>query len=222
MKCSDMRPLLSLYLDGATSREERQAVELHLRTCAACSGQYEELRRTHTLVASIGRKQAPPELALRVRVALSQEMAAARRSRWTGLAVRFENAMNAFMVPAAAGVVTAVIVFGLLIGLLVPTAMRNSNDVPTMLYTPPEVSFSPFGLSMGPGVEADSLVVEAYVDSNGRVQDYKILSSPGELKDLPPELKNMLIFTTFKPATAFGQPTSGTAVLSFSNIQVKG
>jgi len=64
--------------------------------------------------------------------------------------------------------------------------------------------------------------VEAYVDSNGRVQDFKILSSPGDTKDLTPELKNMLIFTTFKPATAFGQPTSGTAILSFSNIQVKG
>jgi hypothetical protein len=64
--------------------------------------------------------------------------------------------------------------------------------------------------------------VEAYVDSNGRVQDYRVLSSPDQSKELTPELKNMLIFTTFKPATAFGQPTSGTAVLSFSNVQVKG
>ena len=221
MKCSDTKPLLSLYLDGATSREERNNVELHLQTCAACAEQYRELRRTHSLVTQLGRKPVPPELALRLRVALSQEMAASRRPRFTGILVRLENLTNAFMVPAAAGVVTAVIVFGLLIGLLVPTAMRNSNDVPTMLYTPPEVSYSPFGISMGPG-NADSLVVQAYVDSNGRVQDFKILSGPGQDKDLPPELKNMLIFTTFKPATAFGQPTSGTAILTFSNIQVKG
>jgi hypothetical protein len=221
MKCSDTRPLLSLYLDGATSREERTAVELHLRTCTSCTGQYLQLQRTHALVVAAGRKPAPPDLALRLRVALSQEIAASRRSWWTGFTVRCENLFNAFMVPAAAGVVTAVIVFGLLIGLLVPGAMRQSNDVPTMLYTPPEISFSPFGLSMG-SVNADSLVVQAYVDANGRVQDYKILSAPGETKDLTPELKNMLIFTTFKPATAFGQPTSGTAILSFSNIQVKG
>ena len=221
MKCSDTRPLLSLYLDGATSRDERTAVELHLRTCAACSEQYDELRKTHELIAAAGRKPAPPDLALRLRVALSQEMAASRRTWWTSLVVRSENMFNAFMVPAAAGVVTAVIVFGLLIGLLVPNVMRESNDVPTMLYTPPEVSFSPFGLSMG-SVNADSLVVEAYVDANGRVQDYKVLSAPSEVKDLTPELKNMLIFTTFKPATAFGQPTAGRAILSFSNIQVKG
>ena len=221
MKCSDTRPLLSLYLDGATSRDERMAVELHLRTCASCSGQFAQLRRTHELIAAVGRKPAPQDLALRVRVALSQEMAASRRSPWTGIMVRWENLFNAFMVPAAAGVVTAVIVFGLLIGLLVPSAMRQSNDVPTMLYTPPELSFSPFGLSVG-SMNADSLVVEAYVDANGRVQDYKVLSGSGEVKDLTPELKNMLIFTTFRPATAFGQPTAGRAILSFSNIQVKG
>src|SRR5581483_9842753 len=221
MKCSDTRPLLSLYLDGATSRDERTAVDLHVRTCPACRTEFDQLRRTHQLVASVGRKPAPPDLVLRLRVALSQEMAARRRSPWTGILVRLENLCNAFMVPAAAGVVTAVIVFGLLIGLLVPNAMRQSNDVPTMLYTPPEISFSPFGLSMG-SVNADSLVVEAYVDANGRVEEYKVLSAPNQAKDLSPELKNMLIFTTFKPATAFGQPTAGRAILSFSNIQVKG
>jgi hypothetical protein len=32
----------------------------------------------------------------------------------------------------------------------------------------------------------------------------------------------MLIFTVFHPATAFGRPTSGRAVLSFSKMTVKG
>ncbi len=221
MKCSDTKPRLSLYLDGAVSRDERVAIGSHLRSCAACSEEYELLRRTHQLVSEVGRKPVPQDLALRIRVALSQEMADSRRSPWTGFLVRTENLFNAFMVPAAAGVVTAVVVFGLLIGLLVPSAMRQSNDVPTMLYTPPEISFSPFGLSMG-SLNADSVIVEAYVDANGRVQDYKVLSAPNEVKDLTPELKNMLIFTTFKPATAFGQPTASRAILSFSNIQVKG
>lgn len=221
MNCSDTKLLLSLYIDSALSRDERMAVELHLRTCAACMEEYEMIRRTHELVAGVGRKPVPADLALRLRVALSQEMAASRRSPWTAIVVRGENLFNAFMVPAAAGVVTAVVVFGLLIGLLVPNAMRQANDVPTTLYTPPEITFSPFGLNMGT-VNADSVVVEAYVDANGRVQDYKVLSAPNEVKDLTPELKNMLIFTTFKPATSFGQPTASRAILSFSNIQVKG
>jgi hypothetical protein len=73
-------------------------------------------------------------------------------------------------------------------------------------------------------INGDSLVIEAYVDANGRVQDYRVLSNPqdSETQDLPSQVKNMLIFTTFRPATSMGQPTSGRAVLSFSKISVKG
>jgi hypothetical protein len=37
-----------------------------------------------------------------------------------------------------------------------------------------------------------------------------------------PAVKNMLIFTTFRPATSMGRPTPGHAVLSFAKISVKG
>jgi hypothetical protein len=48
------------------------------------------------------------------------------------------------------------------------------------------------------------------------------LSAPEDAKDIVPELNKMLIFTTFRPATAFGQPTSGRAVLSFAQVNVRG
>jgi hypothetical protein len=32
----------------------------------------------------------------------------------------------------------------------------------------------------------------------------------------------MLIFATFQPATAFGQPTSSHVILTFSKVQVRG
>lgn len=71
-------------------------------------------------------------------------------------------------------------------------------------------------------ISDDSLVIEAYVDSNGRVQDYRVLSSPQDAKGLPSQVKNMLIFSTFRPATSMGRPTVGRAVLSFSMVRVKG
>src|SRR5205085_430828 len=71
-------------------------------------------------------------------------------------------------------------------------------------------------------INSDSLVIEAYVDSVGRVQDYRILSEPPESQQLLPQVKNMLIFTTFRPATNLGRPTAGRAVLSFSKISVRG
>jgi hypothetical protein len=65
-------------------------------------------------------------------------------------------------------------------------------------------------------------VIESDVDKNGRVQDYKILSYSCESQELLPQVKRMLIFTTFRPAMSMGRPISSRAVLSFSRISVRG
>jgi hypothetical protein len=90
-----------------------------------------------------------------------------------------------------------------------------------MVNTGPELQPSTFGLSMDT-IDDDSLVIEAYVDSNGRVQDYRILSDSNDSKEVLPKVKQMLIFTTFRPALSMGRPTPSRAVLSFSKISVKG
>jgi len=221
MKCSVAKKLMSSYADGEVTRTQLAEVSEHLHSCVECAARYASVRQTQTLVASLGRKAAPPEMALRLRVAISQEIANGISSRWDALRVRWENAFNAIMVPATAGLVTTMIVFGLLISLIYPGQVRASNDVPTMLYTPAELKFTPFEWSVGAN-SADSLVVEAYVGPDGRIQDYRILSAPEDAQAILPELKNMLIFTTFHPATAFGQPTASRVILSFSKVQVKG
>ena len=220
MKCLQAKSLFSPYLDGVLTGRQMQDLVTHLSQCAACSREYALLCDTQRVVTSLGRQQAPPDLALKLRVALSQEAARAYRRSFTGLQVRLENSLNAFMVPATAGVLSAMVFFGLLIGLFALPVQAN-NDVPTMLYTPPVLAQSPFSNGME-RIKADSIVVEAHIDANGRVQDYRILSAPQDTEDIKSELENMLIFTTFRPATAFGQHTAGRAVLSFSKINVKG
>jgi hypothetical protein len=220
MNCSQARSLFSPYLDGVVNGRQMRDLGNHLAQCPACNQEYALMWETQRAVSSLGRQQAPPELSLKLRVALSQDAARARSRSFTALQVRLENAFNAFMVPATAGVLSAVVFFGLLIGLFALPVQAN-NDVPTMLYTPPVLAQSPFSTGME-HLNGDSIVVEAYVDANGRVQDYRIISAPQEADAIKPQLENMLIFTTFRPATAFGQPTSGRAVLSFSKINVKG
>jgi hypothetical protein len=124
------------------------------------------------------------------------------------------------MVPATAGLATAVVIFGFLMGFLA-LPLQAGRDVPLMLNTAPQLQASAFGTALD-SISDDSLVIEAYVDKNGRVQDYRVLSNPDATKELPSQVKNMLIFTTFRPAMSMGRPTSGRAVLSFSRISVKG
>jgi Putative zinc-finger len=223
MKCSVAKRLLSPYLDDSVSGKELTQLMRHLERCVECATRLAGLQRLKRAAGSLHRKAVPADLDLRLRVALSQAMAEKQRSRWETLRVRWENAFNAVMVPATAGVVTTLIIFGLLISFLynpVQLTEANENDVPTMLYTPPELQFAPF--EMGVGASADSLVVEAYVGADGRVQDYRILSAPENAQQILPQLKNMLIFTSFRPATSFGLPTAGRVVLSFSKVQVQG
>jgi len=220
MTCVQVRSMLSAYLDGAITGRQMFSLSRHLQSCAACEREYEALSRTQALISKIGRAKAPEDLSLRLRLAISHEAARMRQPLWGNFALRLENALRAFMVPATAGVFATIVIFGLLMGFITPV-QANSSDVPLLLSTNPELQQTGFGVTFGT-IGEESLVIEAYVDANGRIQDYRILSDPDRLRDLPVQVKNMLIFTTFRPATWMGSPRPGTAVLSFSKISVKG
>jgi Putative zinc-finger len=223
MNCREIKELFSPYLDGQVSGVEMIGLRDHLEECARCARDYAALRRTQQLLAGLGPKKAPPDLALKLRVAISQQVAQTKRPRFEGMLVRLENALNAFMVPATAGLVSAVLTFGLLLGFFaLPGQLQaSSSDVPLMLYTAPQLEQTGFVNSLG-SLGDDSVVIEAYVDANGRVQDYRILSQPEDVAAVLPQVKKILIFTTFRPALSMGRPTAGRAVISFSKISVKG
>ncbi len=127
------------------------------------------------------------------------------------------------MVPATAGLVSAVLFFGLLLGFFaLPAELRaSSGDVPLMLYTGPQLEQSAFGTSLG-NMGDDAVVIEAYVDANGRVEDYRILSQPDDAQAVLPQLKNLLIFTTFHPALSMGRPSPGRRCFHFRRSALRG
>jgi len=223
LKCPQARRLFSPYLDGAVTGNEMFALQLHLQQCSGCREHYESLRRSQQLLMNVGRPKVPQDLGLRLRVAISREAAQARRPLFEGLMMRLENSLRTHMVPATAGFLSAFIIFGIaMVFFVAPSSLQANNDVPlVMVNTQPELQPSSLGITLDT-INADSLVIEAYVDANGRVQDYQILSDPDVSKQVLPAVKQMLIFTTFRPALSMGRPTPGRAVLSFSKISVKG
>jgi hypothetical protein len=223
LRCSEAKRLFSPYLDGAVTGRQMYGLEQHLSHCAACNNDYQSLRNTQRLLMSAGRPKAPADLGLKLRLAISREAAQSRRPALEGLQVRVENLLHAFSVPATAGFLTALLIFGVVMGyFVVPSALQASNDdIPLLVNTAPELQQSAFGSTLDT-INADSLVIEAYIGSDGRVQDYRILSDSNSSKEVLPEVKRMLIFTTFRPAMSMGRPTWGRAVLSFSKISVRG
>jgi hypothetical protein len=222
LRCGRAKEMFSPYLDGAVTGTEMLALQRHLLDCVECDGEYRALRRTQQLVTGMARPKVPEDLGLRLRLAISREAAQAKRP-YEGLLMRMENALRAHMVPATAGFLSALLIFGIAMAYFVaPSTLQASNDVPlVMVNTAPELQQSAFGMTLDT-INADSLVIEAYVDANGRVQDYQILSDANVPQDVLPQVKRMLIFTTFRPALSMGRPTPSRAVLSFSKISVKG
>ncbi len=222
MKCTDARSLFSSYLDGAVTGGQMKSLSEHLQLCPACAAEYSQLCRTQQMVAALGRKRPPADLALKLRVAISREASLRRERSWNRWSVRVEELLNGFMLPATAGLVSAVIFFGVMIGFFaLPSSVSAGDQELPIFYTPPQLVTVPVQPDIATGIP-ESVVVETIVDANGRVQEYRILSGPKDASNYTTQLDNVMIFTTFRPATSFGRPTVGRAVLSFSKIIVKG
>ncbi|HLW51683.1 MAG TPA: zf-HC2 domain-containing protein [Candidatus Angelobacter sp.] len=218
MRCNQARRQFSSYIDGAVSGLEMRAISVHLQQCTACRDEYKQLENTRVLVSSLGRKHAPPELALRIRIRLSAENSRTWSQVISGHALALQYAFRSFMLPATAGMVTAAFFFAILIGFFV-TPRVSADDVPTMLYTPPRLESSTYPENE---LNLDSpILIETYVDASGKVQNYRIISGRDD-EQIREQLNRALLFTIFAPAQSFGRPVPGKAVISFSHINVGG
>jgi anti-sigma factor RsiW len=215
MDCKQAKSKFSSYLDGAVGGHEMRDISAHLESCGTCHSAYLSLQRTQALLSSLGKRKAPQDLELRLRLAVQQERSRTAARMLQSLGLRIEHAINSFMLPATAGLVTAVIMFGVLIGCF--ARPQVGNDIPTSLYTPPRLAGGPYAIQ---GLDSPVLI-EASVDPSGRVLDYRILSGH-DSESLRVKIDNALIFTTFEPARAFGEPASGHVVLAFATVNVKG
>ena len=219
MRCTEAKPLFSSYLDRAVSGTEMHEISGHLEQCADCQQEYVLLENTRSLVSSLGRRQPPSDLALKIRIAISSTRSRNSLGLFQRCVLRLENAFQGFMFPATAGVLSAVIFFGVLIVLLVPAQVSANDDVPSTFYTPPRLQVSEYPENQ---LSLDSpVIIETYVDTTGRVENFRIISGRDD-EDVRAQLNRALLFTIFVPAQSFGRPVPGKAIMSFSHINVKG
>lgn len=214
MKCSKFLTDLSCYADHELEGEAATRLRQHLRECPACDARLDEMRAVRALVHHRGRVAPPPELELALRVRLSHEVNSHFLER---LLVRLQNLMEPVAIPALAGVVSALVLFGILIHTFAMPAV--TNDVPlVLLNSPPRLrTMAPLGYSTG----EEGLLLQVHVDEEGRILDFRVLNGPQD-PVLLNKLRDILLFTRFEPATSFGVPRHGTTILNYRSISVKG
>ena len=223
MNCTNVQNSLSAHLDGCLPKEEREKVALHLARCRRCQARWEEMARVRAAVRALPAKAAPASLDTALRVIASRERArvAARQGMFGTLASRMrqwaDDLMRPLALPLAGGVVSAVLLFAILIPSF---AFRPvTADAGIVVSTEPALKGR---LPLGFDNDTADFVVEVVVDGQGRMADFAVLQGPSLANN--PGLKRLierkLLFTEFTPATLFGVPTPGKMYISFQRQQI--
>jgi anti-sigma factor RsiW len=233
-RCAEVRASFSSYLDGAISGQEMHEISRHidgfedggesLAGCEDCARELAAWRLTQDAVAMLRPAKAPADLALRLRVAISQ--AQARRSvRWRDrLSLAWDNAIRPLAVQVSAGFAGSVALVGsivLLLGVVAAPQPVLANDEPLGALTAPHYLYS----RVPPGAIVTAhdtvILVQASVDTAGRVYDFSIVSGPQD-DAVRNQVANQLLGSVFQPASAFGVPIRGQVVVTFAGISVRG
>src|ERR1039458_10237642 len=227
--CAAIRASFSAYLDGALSGREMQEIVRHsggfddgsggwAGGCEACTRELAVWRLTEDAILMVGPAKAPADLALQLRVAISHEQA--RRS--ARLLDRFwpawDNAVRPMLVQISAGFAGTIV---LMLGMVAAPQEVLANDEPLGAVTAPHYLYSTVAPAAIVTPQDAGIVVEASVDSTGRVYDFTIVAGPQD-ESVRTQVANQLLNSVFQPASAFGVPIRGHAIITFSGISVHG
>ncbi len=173
-----------------------------------------ELSEASALLKQLPSPAMPPHLALLVRQRIREER---RKNSRPTLLWKLRTEFAHLTVPAAVGLLSAVIIFGSFIRLFEIPVHANSQDVPLALRTPPRPRSGPL-VDANNGI--DCMVVSILIDQNGRVADFHVVKgkqTPEQMR----QLESVLLFSQFDPATVFGKPTPDTVTLKLRDGQLK-
>jgi anti-sigma factor RsiW len=220
--CVKNRSYFSAYLDGAVTGKRMQEIARHLESCEDCTQEFSALRSMQQSLAALGPVKAPADLGLKLRLAISHQRAQSKTSWFDTVSLKWDNAVRPMLVQVSAGFAGAVVLVGgiaLLLGMVAVPEPVMANDEPLGAITAPHYMYS----AVDPRAIVTShdtvIVVEALVNSQGRVYDYNIVSGPTD-PAVRSQVVDQLLESVFEPASVFGAPVRGQVVLTFSGISV--
>lgn len=235
--CPQIQSSFSAYLDGAVSGHQMQEIVRHLEgyrdpttssdipPCPDCTREFAAWRTTQDALALLRPAKPPADLSLKLRLAISREHARRNSRVLDRLSLTWENSLRPMLLQVSAGVAATTFLVGGIMTLLGAVAPANSpvlaDDESLGVMTAPHYLYSTVAPAPILTPQDASIVVEASIDNSGRVYDYHIVSGPQD-SDVRLQIAGQLLGQVFQPASAFGVPVRGRAVVTFSGISVRG
>jgi len=221
-ECLAAQAAFSSYLDGALSGVEMGRVADHLTACAPCATEFDGWRAMQTALSDLGPAKPPTRLQERLRMALDTE-----REHGTHLTLIpriqliWRTSVAPLAVQTAGGMLAAVLLLASLFRLFGPGIEVQANDDGLAHLVAPHYLYSqvpPMAVETGRDVP---VLIDAKVDTSGRVYDYTILDGPTDA-NVRRQVEQNLLTSVFKPATVFGVPVDGHVMLTYAGVSVRG
>jgi anti-sigma factor RsiW len=223
MSCDNVQERVFSILDRDLSIAEREDVLAHIGSCRDCETYLESQQAMRMALRAMERPKVPAELTARLRVAASHDRQkrlaqASLSARWHSirgsLQLALDNLMRPLALPFAGGLVSSVMLFGL----LVPSLTFHHAFADQALFTYPDgevVMMTPNGMyssvpesENAPRIQRPDVappqtanVVDLDVDANGRVSSWSLVQG-----ELTPDLVTIILIGHFNPATNMGVP----------------
>jgi hypothetical protein len=224
MNCESVQSSYGRLLNGGLSEQVRRSVSLHINECQECAHYCDDLRFVRSHIQRLPVLAVPKMLTSKLRVIASYDRerrqgAGEFSSPWqrylTRARLSLQDLMRPLALPAAGGLLSSILFFTMLVDTFA-VQMPAMDDIPIGNYTQVRVdSLSPFGFT------GCKMTVELTIDKTGRVVGFSVPNgtvTPEEMK----QLGNLILFSSFSPARADGQPTSGKVVVKTLHINVEG
>jgi hypothetical protein len=228
LNCKSVRSALWDAAAGSLDETDQLMLDLHTGECRECRLHRAEVRSLRSGLKTLPEMGVSPMLRTRLKVLASRERSRSvlRRdlaARWKELKssakLLFDNLLKPIAVPAAGGMLASFLCFGAIVDTLHvhPEWQPEWNDIPVGLFTQATMNdASPFSMN------GNDVIVQLTVDRNGIVSDFEVpqgnSTSPEELQ----EIGNLVLYSTFTPATAFGEKVTGKILVSIHHINIRG
>ena len=234
--CAAIQANFSSYLDGAISGHEMQEISHHIEgfddrvsgkriaACQPCAHEFAAWRLTQDAISTLRPAKPPSDLALKLRLAISRERAMRGSRLLDRLALTWDNAVRPFVLQVSAGFAGSVELVGsimLLLGMVAAPQPVLANDEPLGAVTAPHYLYSTVSSGTIVTAHGTAIVVEASIDTAGRVYDYTIVAGPQD-EAVRTQVADQLLGSVFEPASAFGVPIRGRVIVTFFGISVRG
>jgi hypothetical protein len=190
-----------------------------LKECESCSLRIEQLRSVRSTLGRLPEAVSPANLKTALRVRASRERQAvldARGSRllrlWNRWKFRLDEFMRPLTIPATGGLLSSIMLFGLLAFTISTTTRAVSYEVPVMYVQHTDANLVPVELR-------SSVILTLSLDGNGRITDYAVHDGADSFVGNPALLQsNNISLPAFPSVLALAQPVNGDVSILFRPI----